>query len=151
MVLTVAQTTSFFRDNANMGITARTLQAISNEGITDVEDLEDFHNDDLDHMVENFKRPPQIIDPAPVAPAIAGLINQAPFQLAAKSLKRLKVAASAVRYYRSIGRDLTFEMMWWSTLAEYELHADAIKTMKEHDEPDVPKLKTGGSVAKWME
>ena len=81
MVLTATETTSFFTDNANIGISARTRQAISDEGIMDVEDLEEFHNDDLDHMVESFKRPPQIIDPAPAAGAVAGLINQAPFQL----------------------------------------------------------------------
>ena len=102
MELTGPEMTSFFTNSLHMGINARTLQAIFDEGNTSIEDLEEFHSDDLDPMVENFKRPPQIPGPSVADVATATLVNQAPLQLPAKSLKHLKIEASAVRYYKSI-------------------------------------------------
>ena len=70
--------------------------------------ITDFNNKEAwAQIVENCKRPPKIADPNNANPLIA----QEPFQLPAKSLIRLKVAAKAVKYFNSIDRLLTANIM----------------------------------------
>ena len=58
MVLTAAQTTTFFQDANHMAIPNATRVALQQEIITTVEDLPDFLDSDLKQIVENLRRPP---------------------------------------------------------------------------------------------
>ena len=90
MVLTGAQTTSFFEDNDQMGLAHRTRVFLQSEGITDVDDLEEFvTKDSWNQVLENCKRPPRIPDPA----GGGGLVEDQAYRIGAKSLRRLKIAA----------------------------------------------------------
>ena len=88
MPWTANQISSFFENNDQMGIPNRTLTAMRNEGITTIDDLAEFEDDDFKTMVESFRHPPLIPDPNNAAQQV----RQHPFQLGARSLKRLKVA-----------------------------------------------------------
>ena len=93
MPLTANHVTAFFRDIEQMVLSARTRIHLQGEGILIPDDLTNFTSkDSWDQIVENCKRPARILDPANVGQFIA----QEAFQLPAKSLMRLKVAAKAV-------------------------------------------------------
>ena len=92
MVLTAAQTTAFFEDAAQMAIPHDTVLQLQTEGITTVDDLEDFDDDDIDQVSSNLRRPP-------------GGVGA--FTFGAKSQKRLLLACHLVRYYNTVGRTLT--------------------------------------------
>lgn len=78
------------------------------EGITTVEDLEEFNDNDLKAVRDNLKKPsgtvPDPNDNNQCIPAPAYVIG-------AKSFKRIKIATAAVRYYNTIGRPSTSDNM----------------------------------------
>ena len=45
MVFTPAQTTNFFTEATQMGLTTRTKDQLNSEGINKIDDLADFDND----------------------------------------------------------------------------------------------------------
>ena len=90
MPLTSHMINSFFQDSDQMGLSARTQSQLAGEEITDLDDRADFDNKKAwAQIIENCKRPPKIADPNNANQLVA----QEPFQLPAKSLMRLKVAA----------------------------------------------------------
>ena len=108
-----------------MGLSARTQAQLAREGITNLDDLADFDNREAwAQIVENCKRPPKIADPNNANQLVA----QEPFQLPAKYLMRLKVAAKAVNYYNSIDRPLTANMMTWDKrLKNFKMEWDSLQ------------------------
>ena len=148
MVFTVGQTTAFFTDNDQMGIPAATVAQLAQEGITTVADLEEFDDTEFDQIIRNLRNPPRIPDPA--NPGV--LIAQGPFVLSAKSLKRLKIASHAVRYYTSIDRDLTpGNMHYTNTLKNFELQWNSLCEKGDADQPDVPKITRNTKITRWSE
>ena len=102
MVFTAANTTSFFEDADQMNLSAEIRAALVAEGITSVEDLLEFKNSDWDTIAKNLRSPPQ---------------GQAALVIGAKSLKRLKVASNAIRYYTATGRTLTHTNVHYTPLS----------------------------------
>ena len=148
MPFTNAQTTAFFTDNAQMDIPARTVTAMATEGITVVDDLAEFGKDEFKAMTESFRNPPLIPDPNNPA----NQIRQNPFQLGARSLKRLKVAANAVRYYQATSRATTAgNMQWNSVLRNFDDQWKSIIDRKDDETPDVPKITRNFKVPRWSE
>ena len=147
MVFTAAQTTSFFEDADQMGLAHRTRVFLQGEGITTVEDLSEFTSDDVwKQIVANARKPPQTVN------AAGDLVDQAPFQIGAKALQRLKVAAIAVEYYASTARPLTAgAMVWNSRLKNFEKEYEVIKSMKSKDGGEVPKITKNVGIAKFLE
>ena len=93
MPITANQVTAFFWDINQMGLSARTRIYLEVEGVLIPYDLiNSTSNGSWDQIVDNCKRPARILDPANMGQFIA----QEAFQLPAKSLMRLKVAAKAV-------------------------------------------------------
>ena len=98
MVLTAAQTTSFFEDVKQMGLSNRTrVDSLQAEGILTASDLYDWEDDGWDKWWSNCKKPDRIQDPADVA-AVEALINHVPFSILVRSLKRLKIPLCVVHY-----------------------------------------------------
>ena len=85
MVLTAAQTTTFFEHADQMGIPHTTVMQLHAEGIEAVADLADFDKDSLQQLADNLRRPGGcILDPNPGAPAGA-TVPTPPFVFGAKS------------------------------------------------------------------
>ena len=85
MVFTDTQITAFFAEATQMGLSARTRQALEDEVISRVADLHEWKEDEWDQFNQNCKRPPQIVNPKNAQ----DLINQPTFEVLVKSLKRL--------------------------------------------------------------
>ena len=107
MVLAQLQTTAFFESPNQFGIPHETMVQIQQEGIQAVEDLADFEKQELQLLTDNLRKPGgRIADPNPNAPPGPSIPTPA-FTYGAKSQKRLTVACDLVRYYQTVGRDLT--------------------------------------------
>ena len=116
MVLTVAQRTTFFEHADQMGIPHATVLQLQSEGITLVSDLADFNKDSLQQLVDNLRRPGgRVLDPNP-APQPGSSIPTPPFVFGAKSQRRITVACDLVKYYTTVGRDLTEANLQWNTI-----------------------------------
>ena len=107
MVLTAAQMTAFFRDGDQMGIPQDTVAQLQIEGITTISNLADFEKETLQQMADNLWKPEGWVpDPNPAA-APGATIPTPLFVFGAKSQHRLTVACELVRYYYTIGRNLS--------------------------------------------
>ena len=105
MVLTAAQTTAFFESPDQMGIPHATMVQMQVKGIQSIADLADFEKDSRQHLADNLRKPGgRIPDPIPT-PA---------FTYGAKSQKRLTVACDLIRYYQTVGSDLTAANIQWN-------------------------------------
>ena len=148
MPFTNAQTTAFFEDADQMAIPHRTVAQLATEGITAVDDLAEFEDDDFKQVAYNLSHPPAVLNAA-VPPV---LVPQEPFVLGAKSLRRLKVAAKAIRYYQSIDRATTSgNMHFTNVLRNFELQWNSLEDKVEADAPDVPKITRNLAVTRWSE
>lgn len=148
MVFTNAQTTAFFQDANQMAIPARTVTQLATEGIVTVDDLGEFDAEDFKQIVDNLRKPPRIPNPD----GGNDLIAQEPFVIGAKSLKRLKVGAQAIKYYEMIGRNLSpSSVHYTNTLKNFELQWNSLVSRKKEDVPDVPKITRHLKVTKWSE
>ena len=124
MVLTALQTQNFFEQPAQMAIPNATVAQLANEGIESVNDLIDFDKDSLEQVASNLRRPPG---------------GAEAFTFGAKSLKRLIVACDLVRYYETVGRNLTAaNLQWTPILRNFGEQLRALTDCKEEDEPNTP-------------
>ena len=148
MVFTAAQTTNFFTDLDQMALDAATRGELIIEGIATVADLAEYEEEEFKQVVKNLRNPPDIADQANPG----HLVRVPAFVLNAKSLKRLKVAADAARYYEAIGRDLTpANMHYTNVLSKFELQWRSILEKKKATPPTVPKISRTLRVTKWSE
>ena len=152
MVLTAAQTTAFFEQADQMGIPHATVLQLQQEGITAVSDLADFDKDGLQQLADNLRRPGgRVPDPNPGA-AAGATIPTPSFVFGAKSQKRIAVACDLVRFYDTVGRDLTAaNLQWTNVMKNFEIQWKALKDRKKEDIPDVPKISKALPVIKWTE
>ena len=152
MVLTAAQTTSFFQDADQMGIPQATVTQLQVEGISTIPDLADFDKETLQQVADNLRKPGgRVPDPNPGA-AAGATIPTPPFVFGAKSQHRLTVACELVRYYNTVGRDMTSgNMRWTHVMKNFEAQWKALKTRKDSDDPDVPKISKALPIIKWTE
>ena len=148
MVFTAGQTTAFFENADQMGLPGNTRVFLQSEGITNVDDLEEFvTSDSWSQLLENCKRPPQITD------AAGNLVNQAAFRIGAKSLRRMKVAAKCVAYYMHTNRDrVASNMMWASRLSVFEVAWQALVDLKDSEGSNkLPILTKNFAIDRWLE
>ena len=96
MVLTAAHITSFFEDADQIGLTHRSCTlSLNYEGIIKIGELAEWKEYDWDQWKNNCKKPYRI----PYTGNTANIIQQTPFAISVKSLKRLKSASELIRYY----------------------------------------------------
>ena len=149
MVFTPLQITAFFEEAAQMGLPHRTRQYLQGEGINHPDDLAEFTEKEAwAQIVEACKRPPQV-----AAPAGGGALqNQVPFQLPAKSLLRLRVAAMVVEYYNRTSRPLTAANMSWTRLANFKIEWDTLVDRKrKNDEHSLPSVSRSLPIVPFFE
>lgn len=119
------------------------------EGIATVDDLEEFMNDDIKAVQENLRKPAGTV-PDPNNPGQR--VSAPSFVLGAKSVKRLKVAAAAVRYYQTVGRETSAQNMhYMDVLKDFGEQWEAIIQKKKDDEPEVPKITRSLPIVRWTE
>ena len=152
MVLTAAQTTAFFENPDQMGIPHTTMVQMQQEGIQLIVDLADFEKQSLQQLADNLRKPGgRVADPDPNAPAGATIPMPA-FTYGAKSQKRLTVACDLVRFYQTVGRDLTaVNIQWNQVMSNFEIQWKALEDRKDEDDPDVPKTTKALPIIKWPE
>ena len=116
MVFTTSQITAFFENADQMESSNRTRVHLQGEGITHPNDLLEFMDkNSWKQIVETCKRPPQI------AGAGGALVDQQPFQLPAKSLLRLQIAAKVVEHYTKTARPLAAANIRWVCLSNFKI------------------------------
>ena len=127
-----------------MAVLEITLAALKEEGIYKTEDLFKFSNDDLYSIFESLRKP------------LVKVVNKkvfgvAPHVMSEKSRKCIMVATEATRYYAQFGRDITPTNMHSKTLTNFDIQWNALKDIKEQENPDVPKLTKNGNIINFIE
>jgi len=149
-VLTAAQTTAFFEDADQMALPHDTRLKLQEEGIMLVSDLAEFDEDTFKQIATNLKKPGDRI-PNP-DPGAGGTIPRPPYTFGAKSQKRLLAASEIVRFYKTIGRELTTGAIRWNPVVQnFAEQWKALKERRKDEEPEVPKISKTLSVIKWTE
>ena len=152
MPLTAAQVTAFFEGAAQMGIPNATVVQLQEEGIDNVDDLADFDKDTIEQIAANLRRPAgRIADPNPTA-VPGATISTPPFVFGAKSQQRLNHAAKLIRYYVTVGRNVTApNLQWTPVMKNFSEQWKALEDKKGDEEPEVPKITKALPVIKWTE
>ena len=105
MPLTVAQRRDWFLQV--IGLPQATYDALANECVTGPDDLTEFEEDAILHIVKYLKNPgDRIPDPNPGA-APGATIPRPPYVVGALSQQRMIQACDFLKYYEAVGRDLT--------------------------------------------
>ena len=72
--------------------------------------------------------------------------------LGAKSQQCIDTVGVLVRYYTTVGHDLTAANLQWNTVMKnFEIQWTALKERKGEDSPDIPKISKALLVIKWTE
>jgi hypothetical protein len=116
MVYTAAQLTAFFEEAGQMGIPHETRVQLATEGIVTVDDLSEFDEDNLKQIADNLRRPSGRVPIDPVNDPQGPTMSTPAFVFGAKSFNRLKAASDLVRYYETVGRDLTAANTRWDPI-----------------------------------
>lgn len=132
-----------------MAVPAATLPGLTAEGIDLVDDLEEFDDSDLKQVMSNLRKPAgTMADPANPG----NQIPIPPYVFGAKSYKRLKIAAAAVRYYLCVGRETSsVNMHFVNVLKEFGEQWQSLVAMKDNEEPSVPRITRSLPIVKWTE
>ena len=152
MVLTAAQMTAFFENADQTGVQHATVVQLALEGLQSVDDLADFDKEALQQLADNLQRPGgRVPNPNPGA-AVGKTIPMPAFVFGAKSQKRLGITCELVRYYNTVGRDLTVASMRWNNVIKnFEIQWKALRTKKDEDTLEVPKISKSLPIIKWTE
>ena len=152
MVLTAGQISTFFTDSNHMHIPVATVAQLAHEGIDMPSDLEDFEKDSLKQVADNLRNPGgRVNNPDANAPR-GSTIAKPPFVFGAKSQKRLLAACDIVRFYNTIGRDITPSSIRYNpVIRNFEQQWKALVNKKDDDPPETPKASKSLPIIKWTE
>ena len=93
----------------------------------------------------------RVPNPDPGA-AVGETIPTPAFMFGAKSQKRLGITCKLVRYYNTMGHDLTAASMHWNNIIKnFEIQWKALKAKKDEDTPEVPRISKSLPIIKWTE
>jgi hypothetical protein len=138
LVLTGGNTTTFFEDPAHMGIPHATVIQLQQEGIIIVDDIADFEKETIEQIAAKLRRPAGRV-PDPNGPANA-------------TMSQTRLVTAAIRYYATVGRNLTLSNIMWNTVVKnFSGQWKALEEKKKGDQPDVPLITKALPVIKWTE
>lgn len=145
---------AWLKQGTNMKLSSNSaVTRITHEGITNFESLMDFDKDSIDLLPRACSRA------IPAVEADADNNVQAEEAVPAGnistiSVHRLKVAADCARFYRDVGRELTYANMHYdNVLAGFKIDYDAYRVLKNQDSPKVPIVNEKDrdkKVIKWI-
>jgi hypothetical protein len=133
---------AFFTAEDQIGLPQPIYERLVEEGINTVADLSSIEDDDWNRLHKNV----EVRIPA----ATRGgdpILRRLP----AMSVSKLKVASAAVRYFECVGRPLEVENMRWSVLKHFKEEHASIKSLKDSNTTEVPKVSKSVPVLKWLE
>ena len=134
MVWSTAQTSAFFTGDTQMAIPTATIKHLRNEGITSVDDLNEFDKDAIEAVAANFRK---------ASPMIV---------LGAKSIGRLIIATDLAKFYETISRTPTeANMKWDPVMRNFNLQMKALREVKKRDDPETPKISKSLPIMRWAE
>ena len=114
------------------------------QGVNSVEEFEEFASSEWDGIGKQFLSPPM--------KKVSGVLEkQSPIVITAISMKRLKAASCAVRYYVTCGYDLTVENMKWICVEEIYEVMKAFEESKADASESLPKLTRDSLFPIWLE
>ena len=144
--------TAIFEGNDQMGIPHETIFQLQLKWISGVNDLADFDKDSLKQLADNHCCPGGCI-PDPNPAVVPGATIPTPACVfGAKLQARLSVACDLVRFYNTLGHDLTAANMRWTHVAKnFEIQWKALKDCKDDDDPEVPEVIKALPLIKWTE
>ena len=129
--LTIVQTNAynrtFFEDAAYMSIDSQTVTEMASKGFQDYDDVAEFDQDMIKDVAAQLCRPGGTIkDPNYVfppfevgqPPAQVPQIPTPPYQLSAKSKRRLLVASHLLQYYATTSCPVVVSMMQYTTIGQ---------------------------------
>ena len=131
MAFTAAQRTSFWTQQGQMCLPAATLPALTAEGISQPDDLEEFNDAGIK--------------------AIAKTIREEGHVFAQKSVQRIQHAAKVVRYYHLVGRALTPANMRYTVIKKFISAWESLEKQQEKDAPDTPKITKNLPIMHWSQ
>ena len=105
---------------------------MSEEGITTIDDLTEFYKDDVEGIVSTFRRSNPVV----------------PFS--AKCRKRLIDSCELIRFYQTIGREISPGIIHYVTTKNFTQQWKSLKERKE-ETPDVPKMTKELGILRWSE
>ena len=135
-----------------MGIPHTTVLQLQSEGITLVSGLANFNKDSLQQLADNLRRPDERVpDPNPTAQP-GSTIPTPPFVFGAKSQRCIAVACDLVKYYVTVGHDLTAANLQWNTIMKnFHIQWITLTEKKGDDSSETPKISKALPVIKWTE
>ena len=115
------------------------------QGIDDLSEFKVFESKEWEGIAKQLLSPPDKVVGNKTA-------KQSPIIMTAVSLKRLKGASIAVRYYDMCGYTLTVENMKWPLVEEVSVVVKSLHDCKERSqEKKLTKLKRDGEFPMWLE
>ena len=152
MVLTAAQTTTFFEQADQMGIPHATVLQLQSKGINLVSDLVDFNTTSLRQLADNLRCPGGCVPVLNPTAQPGSTIPTPPFVFGAKSRRCIAVACDLVKYYVTVSHDLTATNLQWNTIMKnFDIQWTAPTEKKGDDSPETPKISKVLPVIKWTE
>ena len=149
--LTEAETTAFFTAAGQIGLDVRTYAFFQSEGIHTVTDLFDLNSENLDTIASNARKPPgRVPNPDPNAPA-GSTIATPPYQIAAKSLHRLKISIRVIKYLVKTDRPVEAEHLQWSVLRDFSDHWSILTTKSKADFSQSPRIDKKTTCLRWYD
>ena len=132
MVWTAVQTRAFWSGANQLNIPANVVTSIANDGITDIDSLEDFYEENL-----------RLIQKRAIQDDTLDHFGELLFM-------RLATACHVVRYYKTIGREIEPSMMQWqSTSKNFHHGLKAKQALTDKTPPDIPQISRAMPVMKW--
>ena len=142
-----------------MKLQANQWPELTQEGISVVEDLVEFENDDIDNIVQNLRRSQNIVHAEILhVPAVlpqphidARTKKQAPYVLSSLSVKKIEMAGQLDRHYAGVGRALTKENMTYVILKNYSDHFRSAKALRKDQDIKLMKVQKETVSIGWFE
>ena len=150
---TTAAFKSWLKSSPNAKLTSdRAVTRILYEGITNYESLLDFDRKAIQGLPSVCKETIPAIAGDPTTNA--GAEPEVPgANISSISVQRLIVAVNATKYYDSIGRAMTAQNMHYTNvLSLFKVEYEAYASLKDEDEPKVPKINDSDSdrkIIRW--
>ena len=155
MAFTNAELTNFFENGPQMALSPSARARLAAEGLTTIEDFDDFKADQLDVAIRNLRT--SIPGTAAVLDAAGNVVVAAlppimPCLIPAKCVLRLKVASLAYHYYKDTARTPTpANMNYTRVLKGFYTEWEAILKQSKEDKPDAPVLSKSQTPVRWIE
>ena len=144
------QTTNFFENGPQMGLSQVQRAWLAAEGLVDIDDFADFKPDQIAHAIKNLRTAvPGVPGMAAIlgangavaVPAVQPIPGIPACIIPARCSLRLKVASIAYHYYMDTARVPTPQHMnYTNVLRGFYTEWEAIVQQSEGDKPSVPVL-----------